>query len=158
MTQTDHGSAYEFDWIDALLRAWKIGFPPAAATRARQSLCWICSRSCVILTPSVTFKAWARRLCFKADDATLDQRAALPPLCAGPSSASPFSEEPIVLHRSVSNGDRLWAPSSVAFSISQSERPPFKRPHATISASAGPDHGSCTTCPTATTCKAVFLY
>jgi len=45
--------------------------------------------------------------------------------------------------RSQSSGRREYAPSSVAFSISQSERLALRPPQPTASSSRGPAHGTC---------------
>ena len=63
-----------------------------------------------------------------------------------------FREVPIVLELSVTIGVNANACSSAAFSINQSDLPPFRLPLATTKSSFGPCHGMVWTGPDATTC------
>jgi len=66
--------------------------------------------------------------------------ARLLPCAAGRSSSPPL---PMLGLRCVSSGVRLAAPSSAAFSTSQSERPPLREPQAHATSHCQPRSGTC---------------
>lgn len=70
----------------------------------------------------------------------LRRPARLPPCAAGRSSSPPL---PMLGLRCVSSGVRLAAPSSAAFSTSQSERPPLREPQAQATSHCQPRSGTC---------------
>lgn len=157
-------------------RTCSIGGAPPTATRLTGAAC-SCGSSCSRLTAGCTCSPCVRRLCFVAATASRSSLDAwtspllplscarcvasasvrwrfawpLPALCV---SALNLSLLAPVCERSVTRGSRQWAPSSVAFSTSQSVRPPLSVRHAAATTHCGPHQGCCCGSAVAISCRA----